>query len=217
MSSSLDRCQQSISLYACTNRIGTHPSLSSRSSDEGAWWWSTHLTQFDRFEPSLTSLRSDISRMAVDGTPSASSSSRIFLRATMLPLSCRSRALYTTPYVPVAQSQRLPPLRTIFAGRKCNRVALQSSGCNRSYGRREVHQRAWHQARARSRRKHTLSSTSLTSRHAQYVVNLPSPTFSIFWSVNSVSHVASHVHRMSRPAGCRRAVAVDSRTTYIAP
>ncbi len=45
------------------------------------------------------SLRRDISRMAVLGTPSSSDSSRIFFNATTSP-ECLSLALYTTPYVP---------------------------------------------------------------------------------------------------------------------
>jgi hypothetical protein len=49
---------------------------------------------------SLSSLSSEISRMAVLGTPSSSASSLIFLRATIW-LLLTSRALYTTPYVPV--------------------------------------------------------------------------------------------------------------------
>lgn len=49
---------------------------------------------------SLSSLSSEISRMAVLGTPSSSASSRIFLSATIW-FVLTSRALYTTPYVPV--------------------------------------------------------------------------------------------------------------------
>lgn len=45
------------------------------------------------------SFRREISRMAVLGTPSSSCSSLIFFRA-MVSLVRRSRALYTTPYVP---------------------------------------------------------------------------------------------------------------------
>jgi hypothetical protein len=45
------------------------------------------------------SLRREISRMAVDGTPSSSCSSRIFLSA-IVSLVYRSLPLYTTPYVP---------------------------------------------------------------------------------------------------------------------
>jgi hypothetical protein len=48
---------------------------------------------------SLSSLRSEISRMAVLGTPSSSASSRIFLSATIW-FVVTSFALYTTPYVP---------------------------------------------------------------------------------------------------------------------
>lgn len=46
-----------------------------------------------------SSFRMEISRIAVEGIPSSSASSRIFLRAANSP-DCRSRALYTTPYVP---------------------------------------------------------------------------------------------------------------------
>ena len=49
---------------------------------------------------SFISFRREISRMAVDGTPSSSASRRIFLRATRRLECARSRALYTTPYVP---------------------------------------------------------------------------------------------------------------------
>ena len=45
------------------------------------------------------SLRREISRMAVEGTPSSSCSRRIFLSA-IVSLVWRSLALYTTPYVP---------------------------------------------------------------------------------------------------------------------
>ena len=45
------------------------------------------------------SLRSEISRMAVEGTPSSSCSRRIFLSA-IVSLVWRSLPLYTTPYVP---------------------------------------------------------------------------------------------------------------------
>ena len=46
-----------------------------------------------------SSLSRLISRMAVLGTPSSSCSRRIFFSAMVAPL-VRSRALYTTPYVP---------------------------------------------------------------------------------------------------------------------
>jgi len=45
------------------------------------------------------SLRREISRMAVEGTPSSSCSRRIFLSA-IVSLVALSSALYTTPYVP---------------------------------------------------------------------------------------------------------------------
>lgn len=62
----------------------------------------TDLTMFG----SSSSLRSEISRMAVLGTPSSSASSRIFLSATVR-FVLTSFALYTTPYVPVhSVSQR---------------------------------------------------------------------------------------------------------------
>ena len=53
---------------------------------------------------SLSSLRREISRIAVLGTPSSSASSRIFLRATYWPV-LMSLALYTTPYVPGRREQ----------------------------------------------------------------------------------------------------------------
>eukprot|EP00958_Prasinococcus_capsulatus_P015347 scaffold1630_cov298-Prasinococcus_capsulatus_cf.AAC.2 len=46
-----------------------------------------------------SSLRREISRIAVEGTPSSSCSRRIFFSAIVLSV-LRSRALYTTPYVP---------------------------------------------------------------------------------------------------------------------
>ena len=46
-----------------------------------------------------SSLRREISRIAVLGTPSSSCSNRIFLSAMIVPVS-RCFALYTTPYVP---------------------------------------------------------------------------------------------------------------------
>ena len=55
----------------------------------------THPTMFGW----LSSFSSEISRMAVLGTPSSSTSNRIFLRA-MIRRDRMSRALYTTPYVP---------------------------------------------------------------------------------------------------------------------
>ncbi len=63
---------------------------------------------------SLSSLSNEISRMAVLGTPSSSASSRIFLSATIW-FVLMSRALYTTPYVPVVcvRSIRTPPHRVL--------------------------------------------------------------------------------------------------------
>ena len=55
----------------------------------------TYSTMFGCLMP----LRREISRMAVDGTPSSSFSSLIFLSATNSPVFV-SRHLYTTPYVP---------------------------------------------------------------------------------------------------------------------
>lgn len=55
-------------------------------------WSSPNLTILS----CCNSFNTDISRMAVDGTPSSSLSRRIFFNATVLPL-FRSSALYTTP------------------------------------------------------------------------------------------------------------------------
>jgi hypothetical protein len=57
--------------------------------------WGANLTMFR----CCISLRREISRMAVDGTPSSSCSRRIFLSA-IVSLVWRSLPLYTTPYVP---------------------------------------------------------------------------------------------------------------------
>uniref|UniRef100_A0A915HQS5 Uncharacterized protein n=1 Tax=Romanomermis culicivorax TaxID=13658 RepID=A0A915HQS5_ROMCU len=57
----------------------------------------------------LNSLRSEISRIAVDGTPSSSDSSRIFFSATNFPVDF-CRALYTTPrhsFVVKAKKQKI--------------------------------------------------------------------------------------------------------------
>ena len=71
-----------------------------------------------------SSFRMEISRIAVEGIPSSSASSRIFLRAANSP-DCRSRALYTTPYVP-------SPIFSIFWYFSCARRPGGANGVSSS-------------------------------------------------------------------------------------
>lgn len=75
------------------------PSVSLVVSQMQARLGATHLTMLSSLDSSFNKL---ISRIDVLGTPSSSASSLIFLSATKLP-DVRSRALYTTPYVPVGE------------------------------------------------------------------------------------------------------------------
>ena len=68
----------------------------------------------------LSSFSNEISRMAVDGTPSSSCSSRMRFRATTLSV-VLLRALYTTPYVP-------SPIFSSFSKLSIEAGALRTGG-----------------------------------------------------------------------------------------